>query len=196
MRQIIYNYSSFARQVMLGTLSFLLTSRLLLFLLAYLFKLEEFLIFNIPATLVGLFLLNILSVFLMVAHHFFYFSFTEDRISSYNQVLKKTKTVDLKEVARADFSSRSIGLFSQEGALLLKIPFYRFGLVQPQGVQSFDQLLAYKNIPRNKKDFRLPQDSRLVGLARPLYFALALFLALAGLQTLVLDILILKSQIS
>lgn len=193
MRTIHYIYSSLGRQFLLIILFLVALSRLFLLYLGTHYQMKEFAIFNLPASIALLGGIMVLALFLFLAHRFFSFTFNEDTISYKNSLLNRERDLCLQSVKYALFTSRSIKLYGDDQTkALFKIPFYKFGVVLPFGIESFEQLLQYKNIPYDKKNFILPSQTRGIKFLRIAYWTLAIGFTINFFKVFILCVLIIK----
>jgi len=193
MRKIIYMYSSLARQFFIAALGLLFIVRLILLIEGAVFKIEEFNVFNLPASIVLMLLLIALCAFLFIGQKFFIGEFTEHELTFYNKITKKKTLIDLDKVVLAEFMSTGIKLYyAKEQKPAFKIPFYRLGTVSPLGINSFEQLMLFKNIETTKSYTVLPCYSRGFKFISFAYAALAIGITLNAFQIIILNILILN----
>lgn len=197
MRTIHYIYSSLSRQVLFVSLILLALSRILLLGLASHYKMEEFSIFNLPASIFLLFILILLSLFLLFAYRFFRFRFNEHTITYENDLLRKKRDFSLDSISCALFTNRCIKLYEEDKEKpLLKIPFFKFGIVIPFGIESFEKLLQFKQIPYDKKKFILPCQTRGIKLIRTAYWLLSMAFILNAGKIFILCFFIIKHYTS
>lgn len=196
MRKIIYMYSSLARQFLILSFVLLFASRLVLFIEGIVFELEEFKAFNIPATIIFLGILIGLCVFLFIGQRFFYSEFSEHKLTYHNKLTRRSKSFNLDKVEFVKFMSTGVKLFYDKTQKpVFKIPFYRFGVVSPIGIDSFEKLVIYKNIDFEKTYTILPCYSRgfkFIGIA---YVALTIGIVINALKIILLDIMIFQQSI-
>ncbi len=196
MRKIIYLYSSLTRQILIITLGLLFFARLILFIEGSIFNLKEFQIFNLPASIGLMIILIALCIFLFFGQKFFYAEFTEHKLVFHNLITRKSKTFDLNKVVFAKFTGTGIKLYyNKDKKPVFKIPFYRFGIVSPIGIESFEKLMKYKNVDITKTYTVLPCYSRGFKFINIAYIALIVGLGINAFQIIVLDILIFKQCI-
>lgn len=137
MYKIRYYYSSLSKQFLIGLIFLSLIVRLVLFFISGAYQYAY-----VGATIVLYALILAFLVFLLVGWRFFYSEFDENTIASYNLLTRKKTELDLAPVSKAVFSKSGIGLYYEGDAEpRFKVPFYRFGVVSPVGVENFMNLM-------------------------------------------------------
>jgi len=153
MRTIRYYYSSMAKQFFLLTLIFSMLVRMALFFeVTYLDIGGYGDAYNVAASMVMYIGFIAVCAFLFIAFRFFHTEFTEHEVTNVNRLLRRKKSISLDEITYAVFDKGGILLYREKGTKKpdFVIKFYRFGVASPVGVESFEKLIKYKNIPYEK----------------------------------------------
>lgn len=142
MFKIRYYYSSLPKQLFIIVLMMALLVRFTLFFAGGFYK-ESY----VGATVFVYLLALIVCVFFLVGWRFFYSEFNEDTIVYHNLLLKKKTGLELAAVSRALFSKSGISLFyEEEERPRFFVPFHRFGVVSPVGVENFMNLMKNRRV--------------------------------------------------
>lgn len=95
---------------------------------------------NIPLTLILMFALLLLLIFLIIGHRFFSIEYDENQIS-YKKFNKIAGSINIDEISRAIFDKKSIKFFKDSDGSLenpsLTIPLFKFGKVAAIEMNNF-----------------------------------------------------------
>lgn len=95
---------------------------------------------NIPLTLILMFALLLLLIFLIIGHRFFSIEYDENQIV-YKKFNKIAGSINIYEISRAIFDKKSIKFFKDSEANIenpsLTIPLFKFGKVQAIEMNNF-----------------------------------------------------------
>ncbi len=196
MEKIKYYYSSMSKQVFLIILGLLFIIRFILFLQVMKYNINSYADdFNIGATLILYLVYLSICVFFFTAYKFFYSVFDEDKITYHNKLLKKENTAYLGKIKRAHLTKRGILLYEGEDEKpCFYLPFFRFGIISPIGVDNLYRLLKKKEIKIEKDFVILPGQGRKWKWVAVLYTGLTLLVLAPATQTLALVVAIFKTH--
>lgn len=196
MEKVKYYYSSMSKQVLILILFFLIVMRFVLFVQVMKYNINDYAVkFNIGATLILYLVYLFICAFFFTAYKFFVIVFDENNVTYYNKLLRKKNTIDLKMVERAHLAKKGIYLY--EGNKIkpsFYLPFFRWGVISPGGVDNFYRLLKQKNIEIEKDFVTLPGHGRRWKWVSIMYTCLALLVLAPATQTLALVVAIFKSH--
>ena len=189
MYKIRYYYSSLSKQFFLIILIWTLLVRFTLFFVGGFYK-DAY----VGATVAVYALALALCVFFFIGWKLFYFEFDETSLTGYNLLTKKKTELDLRPVQRALFSKSGISLFYEgDGVPRYFIPFRRFGIISPVGVENFMNLMKNRHVHVEQEYQVLPgYGKRAVWLGR-CYTLLAILIGISSIQSAFLVFLILAA---
>lgn len=196
MEKIKYYYSAMSKQVFILILSVLIVTRFILFVQVMTYNINGYAgKINIQATLLLYLVYLFICIFFFIAYKFFFTVFDENNATYYNKLLKKEVTVNLNSIERAHLTKKGIYLYEEKKENpVFYLPFFRFGIVSPVGVDNFYKVLKQKDI-KIEKDFTiLPGHGKRWKWVSVLYTCLALLVLGTETQTLALVVAIIKSH--
>lgn len=196
MEKIKYYYSAMSKQVFILVLCLLIVTRFILFVQVMTYNINGYAgKINIQATLLLYLVYLFVCVFFFIAYKFFFTIFDENNATYYNKLLRKEISVNLNRVEKAHLTKKGIYLYEEEkDKPAFYLPFFRFGIISPVGVDNFYKILKQKNIKIEKDFTTLPGYGKRWKWVSVLYTCLALLVLGSGTQTLALVVAIFKSH--
>lgn len=196
MEKIKYYYSAMSKQVFILILSLLIVTRFILFVQIMTYNINDYAgKINIQATLILYLVYLCICAFFFIAYKFFFTMFDENNATYYNKLLRKEVTINLNNVERAHLAKKGIYLYEDsKDKPAFYLPFFRFGLISPVGVDNFYKVLKQKNIQIEKDFTILPGHGKRWKWVSVLYTCLALLILASETQTLALVVAIFKSH--
>jgi hypothetical protein len=190
MFRIRYYYSSLAKQFFLVTLIIALLLRLVLFFAGGFYR------YAFVGATVALYAVAVAACcFFLIAWKFFYTEFDNDSVIWRNRIIGREIRLDAVQITRAVFSKSGIFLYCQKSAKpRLRIPFHRFGIVSPVGVENFMNLMKNLKVPAEREYDTLPGYGPLSVWFGRGYAALSILMIINSLQYAMLISLILKKR--
>lgn len=200
MKRIRYYYSAMSKQVFLIILFLFILARMTIFFQVVFYNINDYAkLYNVKASIFLYAIYIVLCLFFFYAYKGFYVEYDEHKVIYYNRIIQKRYFVDLDMVSNAVLNKNGIYLYYSsdditKNSFAMFIPFSRFGVISPVGVDDFYKLLKQKNIVIEKSFVELPVFGKSKNWISMLYSGLALF-ALASLtQALALINAIAKSH--
>jgi len=196
MEKIKYYYSAMSKQVFILLLGLLFAIRFILLVQVTTYNINGYgENLNIGATLILYLVYLCICIFFFIAYKFFFTVFDEERAIYYNKLLRKEIEVDLNKVKRAHLTKKGIYLYGEGSERpIFYLPFFRWGVISPVGVDNFYKVLKEKKI-KIEKDFTvLPGHGRRWKWVSIMYTCLALFTLGSATQALSLVVAIFKSH--
>lgn len=200
MKRIRYYYSAMSKQVFLIILFLFILARMTIFFQVVFYNINDYAkLYNVKASIFLYAIYIVLCLFFFYAYKGFYVEYDEHKVIYYNRIIQKRYFVDLDMVSNAVLNKNGIYLYYSsdditKNSFTMFIPFSRFGVISPVGVDDFYKLLKQKNIVIEKSFVELPVFGKSKNWISMLYSGLALF-ALASLtQALALINAIAKSH--
>ncbi|WP_133528094.1 hypothetical protein [Aminicella lysinilytica] len=137
----------------------------------------------------------IVCAFFLIAYSFYYTDFTEHTLTYHNKMLGRHVDVDMDAVKFVHFTRNGIQLYyKKDEKPKLVIPFFRFGIVSKNGVDSFTKLLVYKKIEFVNDNKELPGYGFVFKVIRTVYALLCIFVTINALKYLLLVFMIMKEE--
>lgn len=196
MREIRYFYTSLSKQLFLVSLMVFALSRILLFTEIKVFHIGDY--DQYYSTLSFLLLFTaclIVCAFFLTAYGFYFTDFTEHTLTYHNKMLGRQVDIDMDKVRFVKFTKMGIQLYYNKiEKPELTIPFYRFGIVSKNGVESFTKLLVYKNIDYVNDNEALPGYGFAFKVIRTVYALLCILVTIDALKYLLLVFMIMRKE--
>ncbi|MDR0764085.1 MAG: hypothetical protein LBE65_00625 [Synergistaceae bacterium] len=189
MFRIRYYYSSLAKQFFLVTLIITLLLRLVLFFAGSFYR------YAFVGATVALYAFAVAACcFFLIAWKFFYTEFDENTVIWRDRIIGKEIRLDTAQITRAVFSKSGIFLYCRKSAKpCLRIPFRRFGVVSPVGVENFTNLMKNRKVPVELEYRTLPGYGPLSVWFGRIYTALSVLMIINSSRYAILIFLFLKS---
>jgi len=196
MEKIKYYYSAMSKQVFILILGLLIIMRFILFLQVIKYDLLEYANnFNLWATVILYGFYLFICMFFFTAYKFFYATFDENQIIYYNKILRKKKIQSLNNIKKAHLSKKGVYLYSNSDSdPVFYLPFFRFGIISPVGIDKFYKILKQKDIEIQKDFSVLPGQGKKWKWVSIIYTCIALFTLASTTQTIALVSAIFKSH--
>ncbi len=195
MEKIKYYYSSMSKQVFLILVALFILLRFILLVQVVTYDINDYgNMFNMGATFfLYLFYVSICGFFFM-AYKLFITEFNGSEVIYTNKILRRKRTVTLDKIHRAHLKKRGIALyeFGQDKPCFY-LPFFRFGIISPVGVDNFYKVLKQNNVEIQKDFDVLPGHGKRWKWVGVLYTCLALLVLAPTTQALALVVTIFKS---
>ena len=193
MRTIRYYYSSMSQQGFLVIFSLCMLARIIVFAEVQFLNIDGYADqYNLFASILLYTLIILAALFLLIGFRFFLTEFTEEEVTNVNKIFNKRKSINLSEVDHAVFTNKGIHLYKagnegKKGDFIIK--FRKFGIASPVGVESFEKLLQYKEIPFTKEYETFPglHKSKIIMIG---YIILCLSLLVNSSQAIYLAIML------
>lgn len=186
MKRIRYYYSAMSKQVFLIVLFLFILARMTIFFQVIFYNINDYAtLYNVKASIFLYAIYIVLCLFFFYAYKGFYVEYDEHKVIYYNRIIQKRYFTDLDRVSNAVLNKDGIYLYYASDDItknspVMFIPFSRFGVISPVGVDDFYKLLKQKNIIIEKSFVELPVFGKSKNWVSILYSGLALF-ALASL---------------
>lgn len=196
MKKIRYYYSSMSKQVFLILLSLFVITRFIVFTEVILFDINDYSsMYNIGATMILYLCYLSICTFFFFGFKFFVTTYNDNQAIYHNKLFRQSITVDLTHIGRAVFNNRGIYLYCIGNIdHCFFIPFFRFGIISPVGVNDFYKLLKTKNIQIEKTFETLPGTGKSQKISSMIYSGLALLTLGSLTQSIALATAILKNH--
>lgn len=193
MRTIRYYYSSMSKQVFLVIFSLCMLARIIVFAEVQFLNIDGYADqYNLFASMFLYAVIILGAIFFLIGFRFFHTEFTEEEVTNVNKIFNKRTTIKLSEVDHAVFTKKGINLYKavnngKKGDFVIK--FRKFGVASPVGVESFEKLLQYKEIPFTKEYDQFPglHKSKIIMIG---YIILCLSLLVNSSQAIYLAIML------
>ena len=196
MEKIKYYYSSMSKQVFLLILGLLVVTRFVLLVQVVKYDIVDYAQdFSLWASsLLYLFYLA-MCAFFFAAYKLFYAIFDENEIIYHNKLLRKEIHFSLNNLKKVHLSKKGIYLYeNSKDKSPFYLPFFRFGIISPVGVDKFYKLLKQKNIEIQKDFSTLPGQGKKWKWVSTIYTGLALLTLASATQAIALLSAIIKSH--
>lgn len=182
MKKIRYYYSAMSKQVFLILMLLFVCARLILFSQVIKHNINNYAqIYNVKASMILYAIYISICVFFFFAYKFFVTEYDENKIVYYNKFIRKSYSAEFDKITKAVLNKRGIYLYYEAKTKeALFIPFFRFGVISPVGVDDFYRLMKSKGIVIEKTFKTLPGFGKSRKWISMIYSGLAL-LALAWL---------------
>ena len=196
MRAIRYYYSSMSKQFFL---LMLIASMLVRMALMFVVTNRDIggygEAYNVTASMIMYIAFIAGCAFLFIAYRFFHTEFTENEVTNVNRIFRRRKSISLDEITYVNFDKGGILLYREKGTRKpdFLIKFYKFGVASPVGIESFEKLCQYKNIPYDKNYTWLPGQSKFSKLFGIGYIVLIICLGINALQYLMIVLAVLMN---
>lgn len=196
MEKIKYYYSSMSKQVFLIIVGFFIVLRFILFMQVVKYNINDYgSMFNVGATFLLYFCYLMICVFFFTSYKMFFTEFNHEEAAYINRLNRRRQRVKLDEISKAHLRKRGIYLYKKdEETHCFYIPFFRFGIISPVGVDSFYKMLKQRNIEIQKDFDVLPGYGKSWKWIGIIYTCLALLTLAPTTQTLALVVAIFKSH--
>lgn len=100
------------------------------------------------------FAILLLSFLLLNGYKYYLVSFTETDITIKNLILKKTRSLKISDVKKAEFTRLGIKLYTDDiNKASVIIPIYFFGKMSPVGCENFEIMLKNMKVPEVTKSY-------------------------------------------
>lgn len=196
MEKIRYYYSAMSKQVFILLLGFLIVIRFALLMQVIIYNLNDYgTKINLVATVVLYLVYLCICIFLFTAYKLFFSEFDDDRMIYYNKLLRKELRVNLNTIEKAHLTKKGIYLYeAAKKEPVFFLPFFRWGVISPVGVDKFYKVLKEKNIKIQKDFTTLPGHGKRWKWVSVIYTCMALYTLAFATQTLSLVVAIFKSH--
>lgn len=149
MYKIKYYYSSLSKQAFFIIFIAYTIARIGIF---YVGGFSEY-YYPLLSTLMYLALIGV-SIFLLNAFKYYYVEFTETDVTIHKCLLKKTTSIKISDLKKAEFTRLGIKLYSDDlNKASIIIPIYFFGKMSPVGCENFEIMLKNMKVPEVIKTY-------------------------------------------
>lgn len=202
MNKIQYHYTNFAKQAFFAICFIYALLRFLIMAEIVLFKIEGYYqATNIPLTLLMYLAIFSIIITLFRGHRFCYSTYNENQLTFHNNLLRKTRSLELKNAKVAVFDTRGVSFysspsenFSQETPVFF-LPFFRYGIIEAVQINRFYKMLKEMPDMQVIKRFKvLPGYSKKWNFVTIAYGFLAVIVFLSCATPLTLFIVLLQNH--